>query len=231
MANASKPKKNSPKAGKRAPTATSKGRGRLVLGLGLGAALLALGALGAAWVLQGGGTDATPRAQAQASTETSVDPDEIEIETGTGIGQRAPDFVLADLDGNPLRLEDLLGRPTILYFSAAWCTSCIPQTRELAKLKAEYGDRVHVVWIDVNPGRDTAEDLREYLDKYGHEGFLAAFDTLTGEVARRYRVRALGQTYLLDARGIVVQSGVGLVFSEGFRRALQDLALRASTEG
>ncbi len=215
MAKASK--RRDSRAENQAPKGKSKGRIALGLGLGLGAALLAIGALGTALIFQGSGTDG-PKAWADAS-----------VPVGTEVGRRAPDFALADVDGNPIRLEELRGRPTVVYFSAAWCTSCIPQTKELAKLKAEYRDRLNVVWIDVNPGRDTVEDLRAYMVQYGHEDFLVAFDTLSNEVARRYRVRALGETYLLDEQGIIVQSGVGIVFSERFRQTLQDLARRTSS--
>ena len=31
-------------------------------------------------------------------------------------GDRAPDFELPDQDGRPLRLEDLRGKPVVLYF-------------------------------------------------------------------------------------------------------------------
>jgi peroxiredoxin len=196
----------------------------VAIALGLGAALLVIGALGLT-IFKGNSTDgpAVERSQPEARADLAS------IPVGTGIGQRAPEFTLADLSGETVRLSGLRGRPTVVYFSAAWCTSCVPQTKELAKLQAEYRDRMNVVWIDVNPGQDTVEDLREYMTKYGHEDFIAAFDTLSSEVSRTYQVKALGETYLLDEQGIIVQSGVGVVFSERFRRALQDLVAQASS--
>ena len=197
----------------------------VVIALGLGAALLVIGALGLATIFKDNSTDgpAVERSQPEARADLASVP------IGLRIGQRAPEFTLADLSGETVRLSKLRGRPTVVYFSAAWCTSCVPQTKELAKLKAEYRDRMNVVWIDVNPGQDTAEDLREYMAKYGHEDFIAAFDTLSSEVSRTYQVRALGETYLLDERGIIVQTGVGVVFSERFRQALQDLVPQSSS--
>ncbi len=196
----------------------------VVIALGSGAALLVIGALGL-MIFKDNSTDgpAVERSQPEARADLAS------IPVGLRVGQRAPEFTLADLNGETVRLSDLRGRPTVVYFSAAWCTSCVPQTKELAKLKAEYRDRMNVVWIDVNPGQDTAEDLREYMAKYGHEDFIAAFDTLSSEVSRTYQVRALGETYLLDERGIIVQTGVGAALSERFRQALQDLVPQASS--
>jgi hypothetical protein len=39
---------------------------------------------------------------------------------GRGLGQNAPDFALADLDGNIRRLSDELGNPVVLAYFATW---------------------------------------------------------------------------------------------------------------
>ena len=44
-----------------------------------------------------------------------------------------PDFDLRDLDGAPVRLSDLEGRPAVLN---SWATSCPPCRRELPALDA-----------------------------------------------------------------------------------------------
>ena len=200
------------------------GKVQVRLAVGLGALVLILGGLGLAALLRGGPSrDVSYKAQTHKSVESESVP------IGTGVGERAPDFVLTDLRGRTIRLSELRGWPTVLFFSAAWCLSCAPQSQELAKFQTEYPDRLKVIWIDVNPGRDTPEDLRRYMQQYGHEAFFVALDTSDNEVARLYRVRALGQTYLLDERGIIVQAGVGAVFSPEFRRALQELIQQGPT--
>ena len=53
-----------------------------------------------------------------------------------------PDFSLVDLDGNPMRLADLRGRPVIVNFWAAWCGPCVeefPLLREAAEEHADGG--------------------------------------------------------------------------------------------
>src|ERR1051326_8155393 len=43
------------------------------------------------------------------------------VTEGPRIGDPAPDFELADLDGNWLRLSDLRGRPVVLEFGSYTC--------------------------------------------------------------------------------------------------------------
>ena len=58
--------------------------------------------------------------------------------TGTGVevGADAPKFESKDVDGAPVRLEDLRGRVVVLNFWASWCTPCLT---ELPLLDALHG--------------------------------------------------------------------------------------------
>jgi len=141
---------------------------------------------------------------------------------GTAVGQKAPDFTLTDINGKRLRLSELGGRPTIVYFSTTTCLPCIPETQELAKLKAKHGSRLEVVWIDVDPF-DTEENLREYGQKYGHKDFVYALDKPDSKTAFAYKVRVLGTLYLLDPQGIIAFSGIRPVESKKFKEALKSL--------
>ena len=43
----------------------------------------------------------------------------------TVIAEKAPDFVLTDLNGRKFRLSDFKGKqPVLIIFSATWCPSC-----------------------------------------------------------------------------------------------------------
>ena len=72
--------------------------------------------------------------------------------TATAIGNVAPDFALADLDGNPVRLADLRGQPVILNFWSSYCGPCVeefPLLREAAERHADDGlIVVGIVWRD-----------------------------------------------------------------------------------
>lgn len=142
------------------------------------------------------------------------------IPVGTQLGERAPNFTLTDVDETGFQLSEFRGKPTIVYFSASWCTPCIPETQALARLKARYSD-LQVVWISVDPAGDSQESLLEHRSKYARDDFIYALDTLTNDVARQYQVKALGTFYLLDRDQRIVFEGVRSVGTSAFTQALE----------
>lgn len=152
------------------------------------------------------------------AVSSAQNPDSAKLPIGTDVGDQAPDFSLTDIDGNQITLRDLRGRPVVLYFSATWCLPCVPETQELAKRKARFGN-VEVIWISVDPNTDSPEALRAHRRKYARDDFIYARDT--NGVARLYRVVSLGDLYLLDAQGRIIFKGTRPVGTKLFEEALK----------
>lgn len=141
---------------------------------------------------------------------------------GIAVGQKAPDFTVASIDGSPVHLSDFQGKPTILYFSTPSCLPCIPETKVMAQLKAQYGAKLAVIWIDVAL-TDKEEDLREYGRKYGHPEFVYALDKPANEAALRYQIKETGILYLLNAQQVIVFEGLQPTGSQAFQEAVRQL--------
>ena len=77
------------------------------------------------------------------------------------------DFELKTTTGQPFRLSDQAGDITLVYFGYTFCPDVCPLTLADVKtaLKDLEGDRdrIHVVFISVDPERDTPEILERYL--------------------------------------------------------------------
>ncbi|MGD8327920.1 MAG: redoxin domain-containing protein [Acidobacteriota bacterium] len=69
---------------------------------------------------------------------------------------RAPDFVLADLDGRQWRLDELAGNVVVLNFWATWCAPCIAEMPYYQSLVDEYRDAADVVLLAVSTDADVA---------------------------------------------------------------------------
>lgn len=149
----------------------------------------------AAWFLWQAG-------QGGSAAPSGVPGVELSETTGTGLGQVAPDFTASTLDGGTFSLAEQRGRPTIIFFMAYWCGTCIPESQALAQLKDEYGDSVRIVAIDVDPS-STPQALRQFKSAAGNGAFVWAFDKEQQAVAA-YQVRTLDTTFILDAEGHVV---------------------------
>jgi len=61
------------------------------------------------------------------------------------VGDKAIDFTLDDLDGNPVTLTDFIGRPVIINFWATWCAPCRIEMPELQRAIEKYRDQQLVI--------------------------------------------------------------------------------------
>jgi thiol-disulfide isomerase/thioredoxin len=70
-----------------------------------------------------------------------------------------------DLDGKPLNLATMRGKPTVVTVWGSWCASCHQETPALVAAQQKLGDRVNFVGID---SRDAGTaQARAYNDRYG----------------------------------------------------------------
>jgi protein SCO1/2 len=107
-----------------------------------------------------------------------------------------PDVTLVDAHGSRLDLDAFRGRFSLLYFGFTQCPDVCPLTlKVLADARAKLGERApgavpQVVFVSVDPERDTPAAIAEYL---GH--FDASFVGATASDARLAPlVAALGVT-------------------------------------
>jgi len=96
---------------------------------------------------------------------------------GQWIGKDAPDFMLTDQDGQRASLSGLKGKLVLMTFGFTHCPNICPTTlANLAAIRqglpAEDQERVRVVFITVDPGRDTPEKMKEYVGFYSPRGFM-----------------------------------------------------------
>ncbi len=81
------------------------------------------------------------------------------------------DFELQTTTGESFHLSDTAGDFTLVYFGYTFCPDVCPLTladirKALAKLDEVDRARVHVVFISVDPERDTPEALARYLSAF-----------------------------------------------------------------
>ena len=63
-------------------------------------------------------------------------------------------------------------KPTLTEFYADWCTSCQAMAGDLAQIKAEYGDRLNFVMLNVDNTKWLPEMLRYRVDGIPHFLFM-----------------------------------------------------------
>ena len=87
--------------------------------------------------------------------------------TGSSIG---PDFSLADHTGTTRKLADFRGKVVVLFFGFMNCPDVCPTTlSDMAAVKQKLGrdgDRVQVIFVTLDPERDSAALLAQYVPAF-----------------------------------------------------------------
>ena len=138
--------------------------------------------------------------------------------TGSAFGR---DFSLVDFDGKSRTLADYRGKAVVLFFGYTQCPDVCPTTLSmLAEAMKQLGpdaDRVQALFVTVDPDRDTAELLKQYVPAFdprfvGLRGdaaqteavakeFRIIFQKVPGRTPETYTVDHSAGLFLFDPAG------------------------------
>ncbi len=115
-------------------------------------------------------------------------------------GDPAPDFVLADRDGNRVSLSQFRGRMVLVNFWACWCDTWKEEVRRLKRLNAERPDLDPVIlFVSVDTrGRSDVEPL---LAKEGV--FFPVLMDSSASISKKWGVTTVPTLFVIDRTGIV----------------------------
>jgi cytochrome oxidase Cu insertion factor (SCO1/SenC/PrrC family) len=144
-------------------------------------------------------------------------------QTTASTGQdKAPDFTLIDLDGNIFTLSDKTGQIVLLDFMATWCGPCQAAMPDLVKLYEEFGDKVVMISISVDPSFDTDEVLSGWRDQWG-ASWIHARDLADPPAGQLYWVRAIPTYVIIDQFGNIQYRHIGSISLSVLRSELSAL--------
>lgn len=122
-------------------------------------------------------------------------------------------------DAKAVTEADYKGKITMLYFGYTFCPDVCPTTLvNVAQILDKLGDKradVRVLFVTVDPNRDTPEALKQYVDAFAPEvdGLRGTPDQLTS-LARRYRVSYSATPAKGDTPYTVTHSSAFYVFDK-----------------
>ena len=159
---------------------------------------------------------------------------------GTTYGEPYPlasEIELTRSDGSNFRLSEMRGNVVLIFFGYTSCPDICPTTLAelklaLAELSEADAAQVKVVFVTVDPERDTSERTQEYVDRFNPE-----FVGLSGELADLektwqaygvYREIVEGTSaagYLVDhtARVTLIDQQGNMRISFGFDTPVEDI--------
>jgi protein SCO1/2 len=133
----------------------------------------------------------------------------------------AKDFHLTDQNGQPRSLQDFRGKLVVMFFGYTQCPDVCPTTMaelaEARKLMGPDGEKVQVVFVTIDPERDTSQVLKSYMANFD-PSFLALRGTpeqlatmakefkvyykkVQGETPSSYTMDHSAASYVYDTQG------------------------------
>lgn len=188
-----------------APDQPSRSRG-VLRGLAIGAAIALLGLLTYGVLTQPADTtidEAIARGEPVAAPAFEL---EVLRAPQDAQGPAVQAFARAASDGR-VGIEELRGTPVVLNFWASWCEPCREEAPVLqAAWEGSAGDGVLVLGLNM---QDARPDARAFIEEFG-----LTYPNVRepgGDVARRYGMTGLPETFFISAQGDVVAHARGAV--------------------
>ncbi len=115
----------------------------------------------------------------------------IDITGSTSFGK---DFSLLDPDGNVRTLSDFKGKVVVMFFGYTQCPDVCPTTltemQQVMTLLGPQSDKVQVLFVTVDPERDTAAILKQYVPSFDPRflGLRPADDAALEKVTKDFKI-------------------------------------------
>ena len=135
------------------------------------------------------------------------------------VGGIAPGFTLPDLNGDEVSLNDYRGKVVLLNFWATWCPPCQYEIPMFVEVYEELNDEDFVI-LAVSMGERKEKVASFVATKW--MSFPVLLDS-SRSVARRYLVRGVPTSLVIDRDGVVQWSIVGMMHESQLRRVLENL--------
>ena len=116
-----------------------------------------------------------------------------------------------DLDGKPLDLADLRGKPTVVVVWGAWCADCRAEAPDLVAAAKQLGDRASFVGIDVRDG--SPEQAKSFVRHFGvpYRSLYSPDGQALLQFQGTLSPRTIPSTVVLDGDGRIAASIIGQV--------------------
>ena len=119
-------------------------------------------------------------------------------------GNKAPDFTLPDLKGNPVSLNGFKGKVVFLNFWATWCKPCeeeMPSMQLLYNALKSQNQPFEIVAVSIDS--EGPEVVQKFIERYNIT-FTVLHDR-NGRIKDTYKTTGVPETFIIDQGGIIAE--------------------------
>ena len=125
----------------------------------------------------------------------------------TGATFASQGFTLTNHQGRPTHLSDFRGKAVVVFFGLTQCPDVCPTTlnkmAQVMKLLGEDASRVQVLFVTLDPERDTQDLLAKYVPQF-HPSFIGLWGDLSATAATARDFKVFYQKTPLEGGGYTI---------------------------
>ena len=121
------------------------------------------------------------------------------------VGEIAPDFTAPSINGSDVTLSEEVtqNNVTLLDFWAAWCRPCRVENPNLVRLYKAYNkDGFDIIGVSLDRTKEQWEQAVEDDNLLWTQ--VSNLNFWNDPIARRYSIRAIPQSFLINKEGVVI---------------------------
>jgi peroxiredoxin len=130
--------------------------------------------------------------------------DRVQVMKAVAVGQKAPDFTMNDVEGNPVALSSKIGTKLLLVdFWAAWCGPCRQENPNVVKVYNEFNKKGFDVYgVSLDQEKDAwVKAIADDKLTWTHVSDLQYW---SNAAAKMYAVNSIPANFLLDESGTII---------------------------
>ncbi len=119
------------------------------------------------------------------------------------IGSEAPEIIVNDPDGKPVKLSDFRGKVVLVDFWASWCRPCRMENPNVVKAYQKYKSKgFEVFGVSLDKGKEEwVQAIKDDNLTWKHGSELAFWNST---FVKTYNIDGIPKAFLLDRNGIII---------------------------
>ena len=119
------------------------------------------------------------------------------------VGQTAPDFEMASVDGKKIKLSQFRGQYVLLDFWASWCAPCRQENPNLVKQYHAFKDKGFTIFgVSLDANKDLwLKAIKDDKLTWTHVSELKQWDS---NIVKLYSIEGIPMSFLLDKQGKII---------------------------